>query len=25
VKLDGELCQKEKSNYENWQKEFGLA
>ena len=25
VKLDGELCQKEKTNYESWQKAFGLA
>lgn len=25
IRLDGELCEKEKANYANWQKEFGLA
>ena len=24
VKLDGELCEKEKANYESWQKVFGV-
>jgi hypothetical protein len=25
IRLDGELCEKEKAHYESWQKTFGLA